>query len=582
MGNVAFSRLFARAFCSSTILALASSPALAQSADPVFPSREQIQLPDTDVAPVDSRVTVNKPDLRPVPCAFEGSGLNADLRSVRFTDASGGALPPAVAALLTGISPARGQRPLTQMCDLRDAAAARLSNSGYLAAVTIPQQNIDNASGAARLDVILARIVDIEVVGDAGAQASRVAARAERLKSLFPVRTQDLERELLIAADNPGLDIQMNLVAANRGTPGEVIGRLAVRPRTFSVTANASNYGSKALGRGVASLRAEVYGLTGLADVTFFGVSSTLDFEEQVSVQAGHYMTFDNGLTFGGSLALARSRPDIGLPLRSKSLLGSIEAYAPVLRTVASRAIVGGGLEIINQEGELRAGGASFPLTRDKLRVAFLKAEGSSRELNLDGTERLSFGGSIQLRKGLDIFDASERGEADEGYFPSRLEGDPTAMLVRGGLSSRLRAGPFLLSGQLQAQYSAKPLLSFEEYSVGNYTIGRGYDPASTSGDSALAARVQPSVLLGSGQTWFEPYAFYDAVRIWNHDSMTSEDGRTLKSAGLGLRAYFLNRFVIDGTWARPFDRPLDLPGVERAPRRFLISLSTSFGPSVR
>ena len=40
---------------------------------------------------------------------------------------------------------------------------------------------------------ILARIVDIEVVGDAGAQASRVAARAERLKSMFPVRTQDLE-----------------------------------------------------------------------------------------------------------------------------------------------------------------------------------------------------------------------------------------------------------------------------------------------------------------------------------------------------------------------------------------------------
>lgn len=573
-------RLFVRSLVASSVLAFHSVPALGQSADPAFPSREQIEVPEASPVATESRVTVSKPDLRPAPCPFDSAGLSAEIRSLVFSDSAGNALPQAVAAIVGGIEPKAGNRSLSQLCDLRDEAAARLSDAGYLAAVTIPPQEIDNRTGQARLTVILARLVDIEVVGDAGAQASRVAARAERLKAIFPIRTQDLERELLIAADNPGLDIQMNLVAANRGTPGEVIGRLAVRPRTFSVTASVSNYGSKALGRGVGSVRAEAYGLTGLADVTFIGASSTLDFKEQWSVQAGHYMTFDNGLTFGGSLALARSRPDVGLPLRAKSLLGAIEAYAPVVRTVASRLVVGGGLEFVNQEGELRISGTGLPLTRDKLRIAFLKAEGSSRVLGPDGSERLSFGGTLQLRQGLDIFDASDRGREDDGFFPSRLEGDPTALLVRGGLSSRLRAGRFMLNGQLQGQYSAKPLLSFEEFSVGNYTIGRGYDPASTSGDSAIAARIQPSFLVGRDQSWVEPYGFYDVVRIWNHDSFTTENGRTLESAGLGLRAYFLGRFVIDAAWARPFDKPIDLPGVRRAPNRFLISLTTSFSPS--
>lgn len=31
---------------------------------------------------------------------------------------------------------------------------------------------------------------------------------------------------------------------------------------------------------------------------------------------------------------------------------------------------------------------------------------------------------------------------------------------------------------RIEGQYSAKPLLSFEKYAVGNHTIGRGYDPA--------------------------------------------------------------------------------------------------------
>jgi hypothetical protein len=39
---------------------------------------------------------------------------------------------------------------------------------------------------------------------------------------------------------------------------------------------------------------------------------------------------------------------------------------------------------------------------------------------------------------------------------------------------------------------------------------------------------------------------------------------------------------VLDAGWAHPFDKPLDLAGAERAPDRFLLSMTASFGPSAR
>ncbi|HET9811789.1 MAG TPA: ShlB/FhaC/HecB family hemolysin secretion/activation protein [Sphingomicrobium sp.] len=539
-------------------------------------------MPKPTVPAPTPQVHVSTEASRVAPCPLAASNLSVTLESVTFSDGKGGALPPQMAKLLADIEPRPGATQVAQLCELRDEAAARLLAAGYIAAVTIPQQEITRDARTARLTVIPARLVRVEIVGDAGPQAARVAARAERLKSLYPLRTADLERELLLASDNPGLDVKILLVPAGTG-PGEVVGRLQVVRRTFNVLTNLQNYGSNAVGPQIGSVRAELYGLTGLADVSFVGASSTADFKEQRTVQGGHYFTLDSGATFGGSVAYAKSRPDLGaLDLRSDSLLVALEGYAPFVRTVAARGTFGGGLEIVEQESKLFGGETAVPLTRDKLRVAFLKLQYSRRGLRFDGAEAWSIDGTLQLRKGLDILDATDRGEADGLFAPSRLEGDPTAFLIRAGSSARVQTGRFALLTRVEGQYSEKPLLAFEEYSVGNYTIGRGYDPSVTSGDSALGARLQPSFYVPTGRAVIEPYAFADAVRIWNEDTFATEDGRTLVSAGLGARLYLANRFVLDAAWAHPFDKPLDLPDGDRAPDRFLLSLTASFGPSAR
>lgn len=564
----------------AALLASLSFPVFAQQSG--LPSRQQIELPDRVTPPAATAVRISDDASRSAPCPFDASGLTARIEMVSFVGANGAELPQEISKLLADLRPSVEEAPIAQLCDLRDTAAARLSAAGYIAAVTIPPQEISREARTARLAVIPARLVGVEVVGDAGGYAERLGARAERLKAIYPLRTSEVERELLLASDAQGLDVKMTLVSAGTA-PGEVIGRLEVSERDFEILANAHNYGSNAIGREIGSVRAEFYGLTGLSDVTFIGGSSTGDFEEQWTVQGGHYSSLDSGLTFGGSVVYAESRPGIGgLDLRANSLLAAVEAYAPVVRTLASRVTLGGGLELIDQESNLRGGDISVPLTRDRLRIAFLKLDATHRKLRRDGSEALSLDGTLQLRQGLGILGASERGVADGLYFPSNLEGDPTALVLRGGLSARRQQRNLALLARVEGQYSASPLLGFEEFAVGNFTIGRGYDPATTLGDSAIGARLQPSAFVRAGSSVIEPYLFLDVVRIWNEDTFSTEDGRTLASAGLGARLYVANRFVIDAAWAKPFDKAVNIAGAERAPDRLLVSLTASFSPSGR
>jgi len=256
----------------SLMLSSGSIPAIAQQSS--FPTRQQIELPDRALSPPVNEVRVSQEARRPLPCPLEANELSLRIQAINFIGVDGTALPVEISRALEDISPSNEEVPISQLCDLRDAAVARLSATGYIAAVTIPPQEIRRDTRAVTLLVIPARLVDIEIVGGAGRQAKRVLARAERLKAIYPLRTSDLERELLLASDTPGLDVKMALVSAE-SAPGEVIGRLEVSERAFEIVANAQNFGSAAIGRELGSVRAEFHGLAGLSDVTFIGASST-------------------------------------------------------------------------------------------------------------------------------------------------------------------------------------------------------------------------------------------------------------------------------------------------------------------
>jgi hemolysin activation/secretion protein len=132
-----------------------------------------------------------------------------------------------------------------------------------------------------------------------------------------------------------------------------------------------------------------------------------------------------------------------------------------------------------------------------------------------------------------------------------------------------------------RAQYAWKPLLSFEEYSAGNYTVGRGYDPGSLLGDRGFGtqaeARFGSRVPASANSAAVEGYAFWDYALVRNRDRLVVVDGsQHLNSVGGGARVNF-NRFALDAAVAVPLTRVGLLD--KKPDPRFLVSLTSRLWP---
>ena len=95
-----------------------------------------------------------------------------------------------------------------------------------------------------------------------------------------------------------------------------------------------------------------------------------------------------------------------------------------------------------------------------------------------------------------------------------------------------------------RAQYSPSQLLGYEQFSIGNYTVGRGLDPGTVQGDSgagtSLELRYGMRKFLRSGAIGLTPYAFFDAAWAWrNDDGLIGDPGRARVAyqKALGLEA---------------------------------------------
>jgi hemolysin activation/secretion protein len=374
-----------------------------------------------------------------------------------------------------------------------------------------------------------------------------------------------------------------------------VIGEVAVLRTPFEVDASLQNFGSRDLGRWGGLLRGQFYGLTGLGDRTSVAFFSTADIDEQQTLQLGHdFRVGSEGLTLSGQFTYAWAEPDLDDPafdVEARTLIATAEASYPFVRSQAATARGSIGLDLINQKVRVN----EIPLTRDRLRMAYVRLDLETIDpdslAGLSGYSpvepRWRASGSIQLRRGLDIFGASDGCRGDflgcvaAGTPPSRLEGDPTPTLVRAEVYGELRpTSTITFAAGLRAQKSGDPLLSFEEFSGGNYTVGRGYDPGSLLGDSGVG--VQLEMRIGSilqqaaNRPSVQPYIFFDAARIDNEDRLTADFNTRLISVGGGVRSLFKG-----ATFDVALAVPLKRAGLqtERPDPRLLVSLTTRLWP---
>jgi hemolysin activation/secretion protein len=563
-------------------LAMASAaimPAGVATAQSVAPTRDEL----TAVAPPEAPT---RPSLNIVggiersPCPLADprfADVRVTISDVQFNGLKG-ASPEEMRAAW---SPFAGrEQPVAVLCEIRDAAATMLRNKGYLAAVQVPTQRIEN--GVVRMETLYARITTIRARGQTDGAEAKLAAYLSRLTEDEYFDRDRAERYLLLARDLPGYNVQLTLKPAGTG-PGELVGEVSVLRRRYSLDATVQNLAAEATGRWGGQLRAQAYGLTGLGDVTSLAVYSTFDFREQKIFQAAHsFRPGSEGLVVDGQFTYAWTKPDIdagdGVPdLKAKTLFFTLGARYPFIRRQSSNLWGGIGFDYIDQKVDFIG-----PLTRDKLRVLWLRGEWDAVDL---GSRRPKWKANalVELRKGLDVFDATDGcdGACPAGFIPpSRLDGDASATLLRAAAQLEFALGrDFAVAIAPRGQYAFSPLLSFEEFTAGNYTVGRGYDPATLSGDSGIGLTAElrgPRLPLARRSNLsVQPYVFGDAAWAWNRNDGAGAEH--LKSAGGGIRAEMADRFRLDGTIAVPLEKA----GIEnrKGGVRLLVTLTSRILP---
>lgn len=550
--------------------------------NPTVPTREEIERVDRRDPPPRSRLTVEG-DVERSPCALADPAYR-DIR-VTLSAAEFANLGPVDAAMLAPAWTrfAGSEHPISVVCEIRDAAATILRRAGYLAAVQVPTQRIED--GRVRFEILFARVTALRVRGDAGGHAGALEAYLRHLSEQPVFNRRQAERYLLLARDLPGLDVRLALRPAGTG-PGEMIGEVTVRRTPFELAAIAQNLAPSQTGAWGGQFVAQAYGLTGLGDRTTLSVYSTADFREQQVAQLGHEMRIGGeGLRLSANLTYAWTRPDLGAAtpdVDARTFFANFEAAYPIVRRQAWGIGSAVGVDLVNQRVRFGA----LPLSRDRLRVGYARLDGYALDLaglGPKGTSGYRIDGSVELRRGLSIAGASANCLAAPAACtipPSLIDGDPTATVVRGQIGAELRfAESWTVVAAARGQASSAALFAFEQISAGNYTIGRGYDPGALTGDSGILysaeIRRDPWRLSQKAELFAQPYVFADSAWIWNRNAPPGRDPERLSSFGGGVRLNWADRARLDLGLAFPTRR---VGGSDRDVR-FLMSLSTRLLP---
>ncbi|HKY82681.1 MAG TPA: ShlB/FhaC/HecB family hemolysin secretion/activation protein, partial [Sphingobium sp.] len=327
-------------------------------------------------------------------------------------------------------------------------------------------------------------------------------------------------------------------------------------------------------------------------DSTVLSLFNTAQPDEQTVLQAGHSMALgSDGLRLSGDFTYAWSKPDIpGLELSSETLIASAALSYPLVRRQMHTLLASGGLDVVNQDLRFGSGAGRVPLSRDRLRVIFLRLEGEMIDsASLASTSgysavepRWRLGGAVEMRHGLAALGAS-RPCGNCAVTTSPADGDPSAFVLRMAAQAEYRPIPALTFALApRAQYSPDTLLAYEQMSAGNYTVGRGYDPGAMTGDSGVGVAAElryGSITPRAPGGWaLQPFLFFDAAWVW-HESVAFAglDPQRLYSAGGGLCATWDNHARIDLTLATPL-RKAGFQ-TERGDTRLLFSITTQILP---
>lgn len=512
---------------------LAPAAALAQSPEQFLP-RE----PDTRPRPGSEVVAPERPEpAAPVAPPAEGAFILTRVVLVGATALGPAELEPLWADLL-------GQSVTVGTLDAVAAAvtAAYRARGYILSQAVVPEQTV--TGGVVHLQVIEGFIDRVAIEGAAPVQQSFAERLFAPVGTDRPLRLGTLERAVLLSRDTFGGAVETVLEPSPDTFAAANLGVL-VTPDPWRGFAAADNRGSRLYGP-----------LTGSAGVSLFNL---LGFNEQIDALAAG--AIDGSLAYGQLRFEAPITPLLGTRLDGARLV--LEADSSRADPDLAQSGSPEDLDIVQQETNLR-GGLFVPFVRSRAQNLFgrlvLDWQRSESETDFAGDPETaldkllvlearmtwdvadSIGGvslvDASLRQGLSVSGLTEIG--DDG--PAAGEPNFTRVALTLSRLQRLRSSDWSLYGEVIGQLASTTLPSSERFALGDATIGRGFAPGNTTGDSGYGGRLElrrylgPATFGGAVEAT-ELYVFGDYGAAYDRSlDRDGESWQRLGSVGFGAR----------------------------------------------
>lgn len=414
----------------------------------------------------------------------------------------------------------------SKLTEMADRITDRYRRTGYLLSyATVPTQDVK--AGMVRLSIVEGRIGNVIVKG-AGADQLAVEAITAPLLADRPLRSRTLERTIGLVRDFPGLivaDVALARSAENSALYDLKITVARDRARGFAYM---DNRGSDKVGR------MRFFSSASLSSVAMHGDELRLDLFGMPGNRFRYvYGQLHASVPLGPDglrLAIAASKGDHQLRAADRANGDSTNLSAQLSYPLRrSRALTMVGKISINDWRSSSEDDGVLKL-RDRLRVARIGVEFSNES-------KTRIQGEISLARGLGFDGMTKVGDP----LASRVDasGQFTKAVINLQVVRPL-SDKVNLKTVFAGQYSHRPLLSSEEFSLGGTRIGRAFSFNTLTGDRGFGGGAEVSYRLPTskrGSSNVELFGFVDGGVVFEAKSPAEADRRrSLASAGLGAR----------------------------------------------
>jgi hemolysin activation/secretion protein len=412
---------------------------------------------------------------------------------------------------------------------------------GYaFVATVIPPQTI--VKGAVRIIVLEGRLDKIDYLGrDVAArrQASAIFAPLQRK----PIVAQgDLEWAYQRSALTPGLTVTSAIGPSTaQGGLGLLLDPVRVPWDSFIGVSNA--YG-QALGRWAVSGGVGYAGASAYGDKTALQLTASPDLHHLLSGDLSYRRGLDDaGTVLGLDITASKANPTgAAEPLEIATQGLGVEGQITRPLVLRTNLHLFAALTFDASDQAVRVF-SSATLSQDRIR---------DLSTRLYGDVVTAWGrgeGWLELRKGLDVLGASRTGSPDLSHPGA----DPSATIVKGSASfNTTPAFGASATFRYQFQETDRGLLVSDQFSAGNSTIVRGYDPGTATADRAQAFGVEAR---SPTLPWIKfcqasLFGFYEGAALKTFGAQ--DQSRWIDSVGGGVRVDLPGATRLELTYAAP------------------------------